>query len=81
MKLLCESWEQFETVIRDDMPWRIRVSLKFAFYSGFEAMFMGFSEGTEKADFDDMKAWVNAIKVEIADFAKNAEKWLLDESH
>jgi len=81
LKTIKTSWEQFEKVVRKDIPARVMVTLKLAFYSGAEAMFLGFAEGTEKADFDDMKAWIKAVKIEIADFSKNAEQWLLDESH
>lgn len=73
------SWAQFETVIRKDIPAPVKATLKLAFYSGAEAMFLGFAEGTEKADFDEMKAWIKAVKVEFADFSKNAEQWLLNE--
>jgi hypothetical protein len=79
MKSIKTSWEQFETVIGKDIPVPVKATLKFAFYSGAEAMFLGFAEGTEKADFDEMKAWIKAVKVEISDFSKNAEQWLLDE--
>jgi hypothetical protein len=79
LKTIKTSWEQFETVIRKDIPAPVKAALKLAFYSGAEAMFLGFAEGTENADFGEMKAWIKAVKVEIADFSKHAEQWLRNE--